>query len=197
MHRLVPISFVALELVVIYFAPLMTLAESTTSARQEVSHVTQSRRTDFDFLLGKWEVRNRRLKARLVGSDEWVEFSARLEKGRKLLNGLALMDQFKAEFDGKYFEGASLRLFNPVTEQWTIYWMDTNHPEITEQVVGGFKDGIGEFYGEELFQGKPVKLRFIWSEITARSARWEQAYFDEARSRWEINWIMEFTRIEE
>lgn len=148
---------------------------------------------DFDFLLGNWQVQNKRLKARLVGSKEWLEFPARLEEGRKILNGLALMDQYKAEFNGEYFEGVSLRIFNPATEQWTIYWMDTNHPVITEQVVGVFKDGVGEFYGEELFAGKPVKLRFIWSEITAQSARWEQAYFDEAREAWETNWIMEFT----
>ena len=107
------------------------------------------------------------------------------------------MDQYKAEFNSECFEGVSLRVFNPETEQWTIYWMDTSHPEITEQVVGGFKDRIGEFYGEELFKGKPVKLSFIWSETTATIARWEQAYFDERRDAWETNWIMAFTRIEE
>ena len=163
----------------------------------EADAVATSRKTDFDFLLGKWQVRNKRLRARLAGSNEWVEFPARLEEGRKVLDGLALMDQFKAEFDGEYFEGVSLRVFNPATERWTIYWMDTSHPEITEQVVGAFRDGVGDFYGEELFEGKPVKLRFIWSEITASSARWEQAYFDQAREVWETNWIMEFTRIKE
>ena len=152
-------------------------------------------KNDFDFLLGTWEVQNRRLQERLVGSTEWLEFPARLEGSMKLLNGLALLDQYKAEFNGEPFEGVSLRVFNPAKEQWTIYWMDTSHPEMTEQVVGKFKDGIGEFYGEEMFEGKSMKLRFLWSDITAESARWEQAYYDEARGVWETNWIMEFTRI--
>ena len=159
--------------------------------------MTQSKKTDFDFLLGKWQVRNKRRNEWLVGSNEWTEFPARLEGSRKLLNDLVLMEQFIAEFNDEYFEGVSIRVFSPGTGQWTIYWMDTSHPEITEQVVGTFNDGVGEFYGEEMFKGKRVKLRFIWSEITERSARWEQAYFDDARNKWEANWIMQFTRVEE
>lgn len=159
--------------------------------------MTQSKKTDFDFFIGNWQVLNKRLKERFTGSNEWIEFPARIEGSRKLLNGLALTEQMITEFDGEYFEGVSMRVFNPATEQWTIYWMDTSHPEMTEQVVGVFKDGKGEFYGEELFKGKTVKLRFIWSEITARSARWEQAYFDETQGAWETNWIMEFTRLQE
>jgi len=159
--------------------------------------MTLSKKSDFDFLLGKWQVRSKRLKNRLVGSKEWIEFPAKLEGGRKLLNDLAILDQFKAEYNGEYFEGVSLRVFNPATKLWTIYWIDSSHPEMTEQVVGAFKDGKGEFYGEELFKGKQVKLRFIWSEITAISALWEQAYLDEEQNEWETNWIMEFTRMEE
>jgi hypothetical protein len=63
---------------------------------------------------------------------------------------------------------------------------------LTEQVVGGFKSGVGEFFGGESFQGKDVKLRFRWTDVGEHGARWEQAYFDEARDAWETNWIMEF-----
>ena len=156
----------------------------------------RSNSSDFDFLMGRWHVQNRRLKARLVGSDEWIEFPATLEFG-KILNGLANADQFKTEFNGETFEGVSLRVFNPATGLWTIYWMDTNRPILTEQVIGSFNNGRGEFYGEEDYNGRRVKLRFIWSEITKRSARWEQAYFDEATKEWETNWVMTFTRTEE
>jgi hypothetical protein len=114
-----------------------------------------------------------------------------------MLQDLALVDQYRAEFDGVAFEGLSLRVFNPATKWWTIYWADTEHPEIKEQVQGGFRDGIGEFFGEERFEGNAVKLRFIWSGISDNSARWEQAYFDPVRSDWETNWIMEFSRVEE
>lgn len=151
---------------------------------------------DFDFLLGTWNVHNRRLREVLVGSDDWVEFPARLEGGIKLLNDLAIVDRFIAELDGAPFEGASLRIFHPDTKQWTIYWMDTHSLAPTPQVVGSFTDGVGVFLGTETFRCEVQQLRFTWSEITATSARWEQAYFDDERGEWEPNWIMEFTRVE-
>lgn len=148
---------------------------------------------DFDFLAGEWSIHNRRLKHRLAGSNEWEEFPATLEF-RKILNGLANLDQFHAQFEGAPFEGVSLRVFNPATEQWTIYWMDTNKPMLAEQVVGAFENGRGEFFGEEEFNGGKVKLRFLWSETTTTKPRWEQAYFDEAKQEWETNWVMKFSK---
>lgn len=148
---------------------------------------------DFDFLAGAWNIHNRRLKHRLADSNEWEEFPATLEF-RKILNGLANIDQFKAQFNGAPFEGVSLRVFNPATSQWTIYWMDTSKPALAEQVVGAFRDGRGEFFGEEEFNGRKVKLRFLWSETTTTKPRWEQAYFDEAKQEWETNWVMEFSK---
>ena len=46
--------------------------------------MTHSKKSDFDFLVGNWNVRNIRLKERLVGSDEWVEFYGKLVESRKL-----------------------------------------------------------------------------------------------------------------
>lgn len=155
----------------------------------------ESTAADFDFLEGTFEVSNRRLEKRLAGCREWVEFGARLEGHRKLLGGLANLDRFRAELDGAPFEGVSLRVFDPAAGLWTIYWMDTLAPRLTEQVVGGFHEGIGEFRGTELFQGHPVPLRFLWTGITPTGARWEQAWFDLERQAWETNWIMQFTRI--
>lgn len=152
---------------------------------------------DFDFLDGTFAVANRRLAERLVGCREWIEFPARLEGHRKLLGGLANLDRFVAELDGVPFEGVSLRVFDPSAGLWTIHWMDTLSPRLTEQVVGGFRDGVGEFHGEELFQGRAVQLRFRWDEVTPESARWQQAWFDFERGEWETNWVMEFTRIGE
>ncbi len=157
--------------------------------------MTEGTSADFDFLLGTWDVHNRRLRAVLVGSDEWMEFPARLEGGTKLLDGLAIMDRFIADFESGPFEGVSLRIFDPGTKQWTIYWMDTHNPVPTLQVKGSFRNGLGEFFGSETFRGIHYRMRFTWSDITGASARWEQAYFDDERDLWEPNWIMEFTRV--
>lgn len=149
---------------------------------------------DFDFLLGKrWKVHNRVLQERLVGSTEWTEFEATLEKVQPIVGGLGNFDSFKAVLEGEAFEGNSLRLFDPETGDWTIYWVDSRNPKLREQVVGRFENGLGEFFGEETYRGKTVEMRFRWSVASPRSARWEQAYLDETNGSWETNWIMEFT----
>ncbi len=160
--------------------------------------MTQSNKHDFDFLLGTWRVLNRRLVAPLTGTDEWTVFPARLEGSRQLLDGAMMMEQYIAEFDGAPFEGVSIRMFSPETSKWSIYWMDTNRHDMVLQVVGEFKGEPKTFvgHGEEYYQGKPMNMRFVWKDITATSARWEQAYFDTANDTWETNWIMEITRDE-
>jgi len=153
---------------------------------------------NFAFLVGKWIILNKRLKERLNNSHDWIEFPARTE-AKKILNGLGVMDEFKTSYFGDEFVGLSIRIFNPKANEWTIYWADTMYPELrmTEQVVGSFSNGIGEFYGKEMFRGKEVKLRFIWKQESLKTAYWEQAYYDEKTKEWETNWIMQFTKIEE
>lgn len=86
--------------------------------------VTASERSskhDFDFLVGGWTIRNRKLKEPLVGCDEWDEFGA-TQNLRQILQGFGNFDIFSTELDGKPFEGFTLRLFDPQTHLWTIYW---------------------------------------------------------------------------
>lgn len=149
---------------------------------------------NFDFLIGKWNVLNKRLKERLNNCEDWIEFPAEMET-KPFLNGLGLMDEMKSSHFGDDFIGFSIRMINPKTNIWTIYWADTSNPEnyLKEQVVGEFKNGIGEFYGKEFYQGKEYRLRFTWKKQSANTALWEQAYFDKLKNEWETNWIMEFT----
>lgn len=80
-------------------------------------------------------------------------------------------------------------------ETWTIYWMDTSHPVLTEQVTGSFRESVGEFFAEELFNGRTVRLRFLRSSPSSSEARWEQACYDDEAQAWETHWIMEFSRV--
>ncbi len=43
---------------------------------------------DFDYLVGTWRLRNRKLKSRLTHSTEWIAFESRVEM-HQILNGLA------------------------------------------------------------------------------------------------------------
>ena len=90
-------------------------------------------------------------------------------------------------------------MLNPKSNEWSIYWADTAHPEylLKEQVTGQFADGFGVFHGKEMYDGKEVQLRFIWKKESANTAHWEQAYYDDINKEWETNWTMLFTAIEE
>ncbi len=44
------------------------------------------------------------------------------------------------------------------------------------------------------YNGKDIRARYIWSDITADSARWEQAFSVDQEQTWITNWIMEITR---
>ena len=154
--------------------------------------------SNFDFLLGKWEIKNEKLKERLVGSKEWITFPAYAET-KRTLGDIGIMDEFKTNHFGSEFVGLSIRILNPKTNEWTIYWADNMNPELklTEQVTGKFINGVGEFYGSELHKGRKVKIRFLWKLISEDLAYWEQAYFDKKHDKWETNWKMSFNRIKQ
>lgn len=145
---------------------------------------------DFDFLVGSWSVLNRRLTERLVDSDDWVEFTAPATSW-SLFDGMANVDEI-AFPDGS--RGLTLRMFDRTREEWSLYWGSTEKGTLFPPVVGRFTDGRGVFYGDDTEGGKPVRVRFVWSDIAPNSARWEQAFSVDGHT-WEINWTMQFTRI--
>ncbi len=153
---------------------------------------TGSTARDFDFLLGRWKVHNRRLRRRLVGSGEWEEFSAE-HVARPLLDGMGTEDEFRTDHDGGMI-GMSFRFFDPKALLWSIYWADSRRcGRLDPPVVGSFADGIGMFEGIDTLAGKPIRVRFVWSQIETEQPRWEQSFSADGGRTWETNWIMEFS----
>lgn len=149
--------------------------------------------SDFDFLMGKWNVWNRRLAKRLAGSDDWDEFPSKAA-ARPLPGGLGNEDVFCTEYGGG-FVGMSFRLFDPATGQWAIYWADSRRPGLLDPpVIGSFSGGVGVFEGEDTLQGRPIRVRFTWSGVATPKPRWEQAFSDDDGEAWETNWVMDFSR---
>ena len=145
---------------------------------------------DFDFLMGRWTVHNRKLKARLQGSDEWLEFPA-TNVARPLLGGLGNEDEFRTE-DG--FIGMSLRFYDPAAQRWAIHWVDNRRGTLEPAVYGAFTDGVGHFEGSDTFEGRPIRVRFLWSGTRTPTPRWEQAFSEDGGRTWETNWVMDFSR---
>jgi hypothetical protein len=146
---------------------------------------------DFDFLAGTWHVANRWRTDFLDAASPWEEFPA-ISRATRHFDGAASVDEIT--FPTKGFAGLTLRLYDPATEQWSLYWASQRTGTLFPLVTGHFTDGVGEFYGDDTHQGTPVKARFIWSGITREAAHWEQAFSTDGGQTWITNWHMDLTR---
>jgi hypothetical protein len=151
---------------------------------------------DFDFLVGKWQVRNRKLKERLADNHDWVEFDGTIHM-RKLMDGWANVDDTLFNVPGGAYHGVGLRSYDPKTAQWAIWWLDGRNPfgDLDPPVKGHFENGVGTFYADDTLRGKTVRVRFIWAHITPTSATWEQAYSPDGGKTWETNWTQILQRV--
>ena len=165
-----------------YRSPIMS-----PQALPEPSH-------DFDFLHGRWRVHNRRLRERLVGCTEWEAFDG-TQVCRPILGGFGNEDELVTDaFGAGRFVGMTIRLFDPRSREWSIYWVDNRSVQLQPPVRGRFDGGVGTFYGRDAHLGTPVLARFVWTVVSAERARWEQAFSTDDGATWETNWIMEFER---
>jgi hypothetical protein len=152
---------------------------------------------DFDFYVGKWKVHSHRLLKPLSGSNDWVDFDG-ISLSRPVWDGRANMDELEADAPNGHIEGLTIRTYNKKTGEWSLYWANANNGEISlPATVGHFENGRGVFYDKEMFNGKPIVVRYIWSNITADHCRWEQAFSPDDGKTWETNWITENTRVRE
>ena len=153
-----------------------------------------SSKHDFDFFEGKWLLRNKKLKTRLNQCTEWIEFESTQEMYR-ILKGIGNIDNFLAEFDGEPFEGMTVRLFNPTTKLWNIYWADSNVGVLDPPVLGSFENNVGHFFTKDIFNGKKVIVVFRWDARDKDNPIWSQAMSDDNGKTWEWNWYMYMSRI--
>lgn len=155
---------------------------------------TSSGARAFDFEFGTWRTQLRVLIAPLSGSNEWAEFEG-TSVVRPVLDGQANMVELRVEGPTGRIRGASLRLYDPEARQWSLHYANMRTGRMGAPVVGSFSDRRGEFYGHERINGRMVLVRFIISDITTDSVRFEQAYSDDGGRTWEVNWIAVDTRI--
>lgn len=156
--------------------------------------VLPSAPTDFDFVIGDWLVKHRRLKERLANCYEWIEFDGEMST-RKILGGYGNVEDNVLYFPEGEFRAIALRSYDTTTATWSIWWLDGRFPDrIDVPVVGGFNDGVGTFFARDRAAGVPVTVRFIWSQAGADELRWEQAFSPDDGSTWETNWTMTFFR---
>ena len=148
-------------------------------------------REDFDFLVGEWTTVQRRLAARGVGSHEWKDSPPNVHCATRYLNGAVTVEESVSPQKG--VTGLFLYSFDVEKHQWALFWIDPKVGRLESPLVGGFAGARGEFYGEDVEDGRPIKVRYSWIKKDRDHARWEQAFSFDNRS-WETNWTAEFTR---
>jgi hypothetical protein len=171
---------------VVLGAPPASFAQQAAGAagaaeRRDGSH-------DFDFEIGTWKTHIRRLVHPLSGSTTWADYDG-TSVVRKIWNGRANMVELEVDGPAGHIEGLSLRLYNPVSHQWSLNFASSAGGALGVPTVGEFKDGRGEFYDHEPINGRMVLVRNVWSDITPISGRFEQAFSDDGGKTWEVNWI--------
>ena len=151
---------------------------------------------DFDFLVGEWRAHHSLLKDRLADCHEWIEFDGTLSM-RTTMGGAGNVDDNVVNKPGGSYRAMGVRAYDSKTDQWAIWWVDGRNPfgDLDPPVKGRFQDGIGTFYADDTFRGKPVRVRFVWSQITPTSAHWEQAFSPDGGKTWEVNWRTDLTRV--
>lgn len=156
--------------------------------------IIHSAPTDFDFVIGDWQVIHRRLNERLANCKEWTEFEGEMST-YKILGGFGNIEDNQLNFPEGQFRAVALRSFDISTQTWAIWWLDGRFPgQLDVPVKGCFNDGVGSFYAEDTFNGVAIKVRFLWSKTDADNLLWEQAFSADNGITWETNWTMEFRR---
>lgn len=184
---------------VVILQPLQGLAQKKSDAPGASHQSGPTRRDgqhDFDFEIGTWKTHLSRLLNPLTGSTAWVEYEGTTVV-RKVWNGRANLVELVADGPAGHFEGLSLRLYNPQSRQWSLNFASSHNGTLTQPAIGEFKNGRGEFYSQEIFNGRAIFVRFVISDITPDSCRFEQAFSADGGKTWEVNWIATDRRVKD
>jgi hypothetical protein len=178
-------------------APAPAIAQSTadtSSARTPGALAQRDGQDDFDFEIGTWKTHLRRRLRPLTGSTTWVQYEGTTVV-REVWEGRANLAELVVDGPAGRIEGLSLRLYNPQSRQWSLNFASSSDGMLATPTIGEFENGRGEFYNQETLNGRAILVRFVISDVTATSARFEQSFSDDGGKTWEVNWIAVDTRV--
>jgi hypothetical protein len=112
-------------------------------------------------------------------TSRWDEYDG-ISNHKKILDSNANFEQFEVDNPEKklHIKGQTLRLYNPDSHQWSIYLVDVDKGTLDlPPVVGRFSGTRGEFYNQQQYKGRAILVRYIWLNISPKSARMETILF--------------------
>jgi hypothetical protein len=189
-------AYLILCSLVVTVRPFPALAQQSSDAPKPNLQQAPAERDgqhDFDPLIGSWKYHLKRRLHPLTGSTTWVEFDG-TGVCRKVYDG-ASIDQIEVGGPTGHIEGLTLRVYNPQSHQWRLYWANSKIGILDPPQVGQFKDGHGQFFAQDTINGKTILIRFDWTNLTTNSPHFEQSFSDDGGRTWEVNWITDQTRV--
>ena len=176
-----------------FLLPISTFGQAVAAPEQTSSGELRNGQHDFDFNIGVWHTHIRRLLHPLTGSTDWVDLDGTV-RVRKVWNGRAQLEEIDAHGSSGQLEGLTLFLYNTQAHQWGQYFASKAEGVLNQPLIGEFKNGRGEFFDQESFNGRTVFVRFVWSDITPDSHHVEQSFSDDGGKTWEPNFFATLTR---
>lgn len=172
------------------FATLVcVVAASGVAAPTSASSTIADGQRDFDWEVGTWRSSVQVLADPLSESpDEWLEFTG-TSTVRPLMDRRANVVEFEVSGPAGRIEALNLRLYEPQAQRWSLTFVSMRDGLLTPAVRGGFRDGVGEFYGDDQLGDRPIKVRFLITRVSQDEARFEQAFSADGGTTWETNWI--------
>src|SRR5438445_2316827 len=186
-------TFLTLPALMVVSLPLQAQNPDQPSTSIQPTPAERDGQHDFDFEIGTWKTYLRRFLPPLSGSTAWAQ-SEGTAFVRKVWNGRANLLVLEVDGPKGHIEALSLRLYNPQSHQWSLNFANSKGGTLSQPTIGGFKDGRGEFFDQEMLHGRAILVRFVISDITANSAHFEQSFSDDGGKTWEVNWIATDTR---
>jgi len=185
-----------LFLVLFIYGGTLTVAYASKIEQGQLNMVENNAPDDFDFEIGTWRIKHRKLKNVLDNSDEWIEFEG-TSSVQKIMGGYGNIEDHIIHFPEQSVRALAIRSYNQDKKHWSIWWLDGRSPDsVGVPVVGRFKGGVGTFFANEVIQGIPVKVRFEWDVTNNDTPRWEQAFSKDDGQTWTTNWTMQFIRLD-
>ena len=189
------LTWAALVLGSLFMAGCCLQAAAATSPIAGSSAAAHDGSHDFDFELGYWHIHLKKLLHPLSGAHDWVEYDG-TTRTRSLWGGGAEIEEFNVKGSNGAIQGLTLRVYNPQSGQWSLYWSTPRIGQIGGPPnVGEFKNGVGYFYCWDTYNGRYVLQRFEWSRVNTDTPHFEQSFSDDGGKTWEVNWITDQTRI--
>jgi hypothetical protein len=167
--------------------------QDSVGAQSQATSPASGGQHDFDFHFGTWRSHNLLLAHPLSGSSTWIERNGTVTV-RKICDGRANLEEIESSNATTHFQGLTLFLYNPASHQWSQTFANMDDGTLGQPLIGEFKNGRGEFFNRELFHGRAILVRFVWSDITPDSHRVEQSFSDDGGKTWEPNFIATLTR---